>query len=283
MEREGITFGKTTEVGRFSSNAFGLCDMHGNVWEWCQDSWHDSYEGAPQDGSAWVTSSESEEKVIRGGAWNAFPSSCRSANRRYSYAKNDYSSKSIGFRIVCKAPDNITCKAPDNKSETALEYDVFIKGMFALYDWFQRAPHRDAETYYRLVSCLTQDEFMAACKLVFHEEKEFPTPATLVAKIKGSQSEPEIVWAKIAYALRDHRYKLHLDHKASFALKSIGGEACLRVALIADRYCLKKEFCEHWAAARHIPFLPELISINAEPEPPEGAAIRLTNSTHGPG
>ncbi|MFM6670369.1 MAG: formylglycine-generating enzyme family protein, partial [Dolichospermum sp.] len=68
---------ETTEVSSFLPNAFGLHDMHGNVWEWCQDDWHDNYEGAPIDGSAWI--SLTNRKVLRGGSWNYYPVLCRSA------------------------------------------------------------------------------------------------------------------------------------------------------------------------------------------------------------
>ena len=55
------------------ANAFGLYDMHGNVWEWCQDWYHDSYSAiagdAPTDGSAWVTGGEQKYRVLRGGSW----------------------------------------------------------------------------------------------------------------------------------------------------------------------------------------------------------------------
>ncbi|ASC73373.1 sulfatase-modifying factor protein [Halomicronema hongdechloris C2206] len=93
---------KTTEVGRFPPNAFGLYDMHGNVWEWCQDVWHSSYEGAPTDGSAWLKGGDQDRRVLRGGSWGAFPRYCRSASRLRYYPDNQYGS--IGFRVVCSPP-----------------------------------------------------------------------------------------------------------------------------------------------------------------------------------
>ncbi len=59
----------TAPVGSFKPNPLGLYDMHGNVWEWVEDSWHDNYDGAPTDGSAWVQGSDPEYRVIRGGSW----------------------------------------------------------------------------------------------------------------------------------------------------------------------------------------------------------------------
>jgi formylglycine-generating enzyme required for sulfatase activity len=94
---------ETTLVDHFGiANAFGLCDMHGNVWEWCQDHWHDSYEGAPTDGSAWLSENESASRVRRGGSWYNDPRSCRSACRN-SFSP-DYTDGDIGFRVVCSAP-----------------------------------------------------------------------------------------------------------------------------------------------------------------------------------
>ncbi|MDX2216865.1 MAG: formylglycine-generating enzyme family protein [Oculatellaceae cyanobacterium bins.114] len=94
---------ETTPVDHFSSaNAFGLCDMHGNVWEWCQDHWHDNYEGAPTDGSAWLSEDENARRVIRGGSWGLNPRSCRSASRFVNDPPaTDYS---LGFRVVCSFP-----------------------------------------------------------------------------------------------------------------------------------------------------------------------------------
>ncbi len=62
---------KTTPVNQFKgANAFGLVDMHGNVWEWCQDHWHGNYQDAPTDGSAWIEGGNSEYRVVRGGSWD---------------------------------------------------------------------------------------------------------------------------------------------------------------------------------------------------------------------
>ena len=100
-EPKGEYRGKTTSVGSFPPNAFGLYDMHGNVWEWCQDKWHGNYEGAPNDGSAWL-SGESSYNVRRGGSWFDSPFICRSAFRSFFIRGDRYSL--IGFRVVCVAP-----------------------------------------------------------------------------------------------------------------------------------------------------------------------------------
>ena len=73
---------ETTDVGNFPANDWGLCDMHGNVLEWCKDDWHDSYAGAPSDGSAWIETDRTEaRKLLRGGSWDYYPRYCRSAFR----------------------------------------------------------------------------------------------------------------------------------------------------------------------------------------------------------
>lgn len=90
---------RTTPVDHFDiANAFGLYDMHGNVWEWCLDHWHDNYEEAPIDGSAWLIEDEEARRVIRGGSWFNGPGGCRSAPRN-GY-EPDYSLDYIGFRVV---------------------------------------------------------------------------------------------------------------------------------------------------------------------------------------
>ncbi|MGK7888229.1 MAG: SUMF1/EgtB/PvdO family nonheme iron enzyme [Leptolyngbyaceae cyanobacterium] len=96
---------ETTLVGSFPPNAFGLFDMHGNVWEWCADHWHDNYNGAPTDGSAWVTGGDSESRVLQGGSWLNRPRDCRSANRFRHLA--DAGNLSIGFRLVCSSPRTV--------------------------------------------------------------------------------------------------------------------------------------------------------------------------------
>jgi formylglycine-generating enzyme required for sulfatase activity len=92
---------ETTEVGQFPANSFGLYDMHGNVWEWCEDDWHGNYEGAPDDGSAWVKpDQENTSKLVRGGSWFINPCFCRSASRYGSLVALSF----VGFRVVCEPP-----------------------------------------------------------------------------------------------------------------------------------------------------------------------------------
>jgi eukaryotic-like serine/threonine-protein kinase len=84
-------------VGLKLPNTFGLYDMSGNVCEWCEDDYHDSYTGAPTNGSAWVDSPRGSNRLLRGGSWNVLGPSCRSAHRSYY---PDYSVYYGGFRVA---------------------------------------------------------------------------------------------------------------------------------------------------------------------------------------
>ncbi len=97
-ELNGVFQKETTEVGSFPANVFGLCDMHGNVWEWCADYRHEGYQDAPSDGSVWLTNGNEAYKMLRGGSWNSHPSICRSAFRSLDNPSN--SNNQIGFRVV---------------------------------------------------------------------------------------------------------------------------------------------------------------------------------------
>ena len=83
---------KTHPVGQKKPNELGIYDMSGNVWEWCQDEWHDSYQGAPADGSAWQdtknVSNENILRVVRGGSWDSNPNYCRVSFRSRSHVSN---------------------------------------------------------------------------------------------------------------------------------------------------------------------------------------------------
>lgn len=110
---------ETTPVGSFPPNSFGLYDMHGNVWEWCADPWHDNYEKAPMDGRVWdrdnsdnryqnyqnfLSSLLNDEsgRVFRGGSWLDNPKFCRSSDRNGINNPGTRSSL-IGFRVACSA------------------------------------------------------------------------------------------------------------------------------------------------------------------------------------
>jgi formylglycine-generating enzyme required for sulfatase activity/tRNA A-37 threonylcarbamoyl transferase component Bud32 len=78
---KGVYREETTEVGIFPPNAFGLYDMHGNVWEWCADPWHANYDGAPTDGSVWQEGGDEGLFALRGGSWNSCAWGARAAIR----------------------------------------------------------------------------------------------------------------------------------------------------------------------------------------------------------
>jgi formylglycine-generating enzyme required for sulfatase activity len=89
---------KTHPVGRKAANAFGLHDMHGNVFEWVEDPWHGNYKDAPPDGSPWVKDGDAGRRVVRGGSWDSLPRALRAAYRYGVTA--DYRDNIIGFRLA---------------------------------------------------------------------------------------------------------------------------------------------------------------------------------------
>lgn len=99
---KGLYRGETTTVASYPANPWGLYDMHGNVREWCQDSWHEDYVKAPNTGSAWVDKN-SFTRLLRGGSWGNNPGNCRSASRYGDFPvfRNDL----IGFRVCCLPQD----------------------------------------------------------------------------------------------------------------------------------------------------------------------------------
>jgi formylglycine-generating enzyme required for sulfatase activity len=108
-EPKGESRRQTTPVGEFPPNAFGLYDMHGNVWEWCLDDWHGNYKGAPKDGIAWFNEDSQDNNnlyrkqgkaLLRGGSWYDVPDFCRSAYRLDSNSR-DVFNLDIGFRVAC--------------------------------------------------------------------------------------------------------------------------------------------------------------------------------------
>ncbi len=94
----GTNYYQTIPVGNFPANAFGLYDIHGLVWEWCADHWHDNYEGAPFDSSVWLSEDDSQSRLIRGGSWKSSARLCRSAYR--SWNPQDGRGNILGFRVV---------------------------------------------------------------------------------------------------------------------------------------------------------------------------------------
>jgi formylglycine-generating enzyme required for sulfatase activity len=97
----GSDLGRTSEVGAYLANRWGLHGLHGNVWEWVEDDWHENYQGAPSDGSAWRDSAPDRSPrlcVLRGGSWGSNSRDCRSAFRCGN--GSDSRNHAIGFRVA---------------------------------------------------------------------------------------------------------------------------------------------------------------------------------------
>jgi formylglycine-generating enzyme required for sulfatase activity len=92
-----VGIGGRTPAGHYAGNAFGLCDLHGNVNEWTQDTWHPDYGGAPNDGRAWIAEGD-DRRVMRGGAWDYLPRLLRSSWRDWRPAEER--ADNLGFRVV---------------------------------------------------------------------------------------------------------------------------------------------------------------------------------------
>jgi formylglycine-generating enzyme required for sulfatase activity len=103
--QKGLYRKETTEVAVFPANQWGLHDMHGNVWEWCADHWHNSYNFVPDNHLPWLIpgASEAHPRLLRGGSWFNSPGYCRSACRDYDHPGNRHGS--VGFRVRCLPQD----------------------------------------------------------------------------------------------------------------------------------------------------------------------------------
>jgi formylglycine-generating enzyme required for sulfatase activity len=97
-EPRGFYFHSTNEVGKFPPNAFGLYDMHGNLWEWCSDNWLDDYTSSPRDSGSYQNKN-SRDRVVRGGSWHEPPGLCRSAARLRALQSD--ADEFMGLRVVC--------------------------------------------------------------------------------------------------------------------------------------------------------------------------------------
>ena len=96
---KGKERGETLPVGQLPANGWGLFGMHGNVWEWCEDTWFPNYDGAPTNGTARQSNKSTSQRLLRGGSWFGDPGLCRSACRTCD--PRDLRVGNLGFRVVC--------------------------------------------------------------------------------------------------------------------------------------------------------------------------------------
>jgi len=110
--------GRTTEAASYPANPTGFYDMIGNAWEWVEDCWHDSYAGAPKDGSAWVDAGSCGERVVRGGSWYDGPAYLRVAIRDWFHP--DVRNYDLGFRVArTLTPGTLTTLPPGGSGGVA--------------------------------------------------------------------------------------------------------------------------------------------------------------------
>ena len=103
--QKGVYREQTTNAGSFPANAWGLHDMHGNVWEWCADHWHGNYNKAPAGDRPWINKKAGDDsnRRLRGGSWSLNPGYCRSASRGNDHPDNQHND--VGFRVCCLPQD----------------------------------------------------------------------------------------------------------------------------------------------------------------------------------
>jgi formylglycine-generating enzyme required for sulfatase activity len=133
-EPKGVYRHDSCDVGSLPPNPFGLQEMHGNVWEWCDDTWHDDYNGAPLDGSAWL-GGDVTTRLLRGGCWHDTPNLLRSASRLKYAAREaeDY----FGFRVALSSLE----PTQSRHSHTILR--SFINRLFTSLGWREHQSARD--------------------------------------------------------------------------------------------------------------------------------------------
>jgi formylglycine-generating enzyme required for sulfatase activity len=136
-EPKGLYRHVATDVGSFPPNAFGIYDMHGNVWEWCADGWHDDYVGAPTDGSAWECAGAAP-RVLRGGSWHDPPSICRCA-ARLKWAPED-GEDFVGFRVALASLDKPEAgtRARYSRTRPAHPRATLKRAARRVREWFRR-------------------------------------------------------------------------------------------------------------------------------------------------
>jgi formylglycine-generating enzyme required for sulfatase activity len=182
---------QTTDVASFPANAWGLHDMHGNVGEWCADVWHNSYERAPEDGSAWLINPQTVERqydsqiqngtaqVIRGGSSRRELNLCRSAARAHGFPEDR--SLQLGFRVCClpSSPEVFTEMEPPTRG----------KKVYLSYAWQDSTP--DGQRYAGLVDILSNA--MAAIGITVERDRKQLFPGGRIRSFTRNLGKGDVI------------------------------------------------------------------------------------------